>query len=456
MGWRLQSLIDATKGIMTGELLGEDAVRFDSVSTDTRTLKSGALYIAIKGANFDGHDFIEQAVQQGAVAVLISEPVPSVVPAVLVDDTRIALGKFAAWHRKQMPLKSLVGITGSNGKTTVKTLLAHVLSSVAPTLATAGNLNNDFGVPRTLLQIDKDHDFAVIEMGANHQQEIRYLTHLACPDICLINNASDAHIEGFGSRQGVIQGKGEIIEGLVEGGTVLLNRDDAGFDYWFDKALHQGVNVVTFGEHKNADFRLLRYEANFFDSEFELMHQGNTYRFQFPLLGKHNALNATAVLSIARLLEIDWQMLKQSIQSFAGVAGRLQKQTLPNGVLLDDSYNANPESVKAGIDTLTAIEGQACLCLGAMAELGDTSDEAHVSVAEYAKQKGVKVLFVYGEATRPMLEAFGVGAKWFDSHHAMAKTLVELIRNQQVQNVLIKGSRSAQMEQVTAETLHSI
>lgn len=456
MSWSLQELADATQGVISGELLGESQVRFDSISTDSRILKSGALYVAIKGSHFDGHDFIDQSVQQGAVALLISEPMPTVVPAVLVADTRVALGEFAAWHRRNMPLKQVIGITGTNGKTTTKSLLAHVLSKKAPTLATAGNLNNDFGVPRTLLQIEKEHEYAVIEMGANHPHEIAYLTKLVQPTIALITNASAAHLEGFGSLEGVIQTKGEIFLGLPQQGTCILNRDSSGFDAWWNQCAARGLKVKTFGESPLAEVRLMDYQQSEMGGSFTLLIQNHLEAFEIALMGRHNALNASAVVAICLTLGMTVPEIKSALASFSGLVGRLHKHALPNGCLLDDSYNANPESVKAGIQTLVELPGHACLCLGAMAELGENSVQAHEEVAAFAKAKGVKHLLLYGEATRPMLAVFGTGARWFDSHHILAKTVVEQLRAQQIQNVLVKGSRSSQMEQVSAEILHSL
>jgi UDP-N-acetylmuramoyl-tripeptide--D-alanyl-D-alanine ligase len=459
MRWSVESLAEATQGVLSAELLGEDPIYFDSVSTDTRSLKSGALYVAINGVHFDGHEFIDQAVQQGAVAVLISEPMSTVVPAVLVEDTRIALGQLAEWHRQQKPLKKLIGITGSNGKTTTKSLLAHILNSVAPTLATAGNLNNDFGVPRTLLEINTSHQYAVIEMGANHIEEIRYLTQMAHPDIALITNAAGAHLEGFGSLEGVIQGKGEIFEGLSEEGVGVINLDSPGANEWLEKCQKLQKQVVTFGRSDHADYQLVDYQADPVGSTFQvrLNQQEQIVRtFRLPLFGEHNAMNAVAVIVICDLLELTCDQIRSAMASFNGVGGRLQRQNLPNGVLLDDSYNANPESVRAAIDTLSSMGGSACICLGDMAELGVSTTQAHKDVAAYAKALGVKEMFAIGKQAEDMVEAFGIGGRCFQTHHALAQTVVSQIRNQQVNHVLVKGSRSAQMEQVVSEIMLSL
>ena len=472
--WTLTDLCQSVDGELIGALDAEQQCCFTSISTDSRTLEAGALYIAIKGENFDGHKFIKQAVQQGAVAVLISEigfADDLHVPGVLVDDTRIAFGLFAKWHRLQMPLKTLIGVTGSNGKTTTKTLLLEIFQKVGKTLATEGNLNNDFGLPRTLLNLRPEHEFAIIEMGANHPHEIAYLTHLALPDIALINNASGAHLEGFGSLQGVIETKGEIFQGLnqrkesaepANKGVAVMNCDSPGYADWLEICAHLGVkNMVSFGTCKQADVRVEDFQVIGSGIRFDLslsatiepsgLQQKKTV--EMPLLGQHNALNAAACVAVALSAGLIWPQIQPGLVSFSGVPGRLQKQAITTGWLIDDSYNANPASVKAGIDALTSLPGLAILCLGAMAELGDTALAAHEEIALYAKQKGVDFLLSYGQATQQMPAEFGVQAGYFESHEALTDALSKILRQQkqenQLANVLVKGSRSAQMERVT-------
>ncbi|BCN93872.1 UDP-N-acetylmuramoyl-tripeptide--D-alanyl-D-alanine ligase [Thiomicrorhabdus immobilis] len=467
--WTLEQLRESTDGEFIGPVSEADTIRFTSISTDTRTLQPGALYIAIKGDNFDGHTFIEQAVQQGAVAVLVSETVESIVPGVEVDDTRIALGQFARWHRQQMPVKTLVAVTGSNGKTTTKTLLNSLFSQVGNTLATEGNLNNDFGVPRTLLNIRPEHEFAIIEMGANHPHEIAYLTALALPDIAMINNASGAHLEGFGSLQGVINTKGEIFQGLnqIPGrnpGIAVINTDSPGFTDWQQRLQKLAVTkVVTFGSKASAQFRVEHFKT--LDSvasgiEFELDFSDQKHLVTMPVLGFHNAMNAAACVAVAISAGLSWQQILPGLVSFSGVSGRLQKTAINNGWLIDDSYNANPESVKAGIDALCSLPGQAVVCLGAMAEIGVGSAQAHREIAEYARDRGVYRLFVYGEAAKNMPDAFGENSQFFNTHEAMAQTVVATItsaaESQQKMNVLVKGSRSAKMEKVSQAILNAL
>ena len=457
--WTLEQLRLSVGGVAVGPLSNE-SVTFTSVSTDSRQIVPGALYIAIKGEQFDGHEFIEEAVRQGAVAVLVSEAVETVVPGIAVDDTRIALGQFAHWHRQQMPVKTLVGITGSNGKTTTKSLLAEMFSAIGSTLATQGNLNNDFGVPRTLLELRPEHEFAVIEMGASHQGEIEYLTKLVEPDIALINNASDSHLEGFGSLEGVIEAKGEVFLGLNrlhQNGVAVINTDSPGFADWQAQLESLAIDkVVTFGEvsadfegqagPSNVVFREVTAKAG--TIEFELMVDGVWQLVNMPVLGRHNAANATACTAVGFAAGLTWQQIKPVLEQFTGVAGRLQRHKILNGWLLDDTYNANPGSVKAGIQALVSLPGKVAVCLGPMAELGSQAQLAHDEIAEYANHAGVSRLYVCGEATKGMPKSFGIGATWYKTHALMIEDVILAINQEWVSHVLVKGSRSANMEVV--------
>ncbi|WP_051640751.1 UDP-N-acetylmuramoyl-tripeptide--D-alanyl-D-alanine ligase [Thiomicrorhabdus sp. Milos-T2] len=475
--WTLEQLKDSTEGEFIGPISEANSIEFTSISTDTRTLQPGALYIAIKGENFNGHDFIEQAVQQGAVAILVdenSECLDSIVPGVEVQNTRIALGQFARWHRLQMPVKTLIAVTGSNGKTTTKTLLHNIFSLAGNTLATEGNLNNDFGVPRTLLNLRPEHEYAIIEMGANHPKEIQYLTALALPDIAMINNASGAHLEGFGSLQGVIDTKGEIFEGLNQiknhkPGVAVINTDSPGFEDWQQSLRDLNVNsVVTFGSDVKADSKVDSVTTNtvcidgkdVLGIAFDLIISKQKHHVNMPVLGFHNAMNAAACVAVAMSAGLSWQQILPGLVSFNGVSGRLQKTAINNGWLIDDSYNANPESVKAGIEALCSLPGKAIVCLGAMAEIGEQSDKAHQEIAEFAREKGVRNLYVLGEAAHNMPTHFGEGSQFFTSHAAMANLVVADIESAKTSdnkiNVLVKGSRSAKMEKVSQAVLNKV
>lgn len=461
--WALMDVQQAVEGEFIGAMDHDQRVRFTSVSTDSRTLKSGALYIAIKGENFDGHDFITQAIQQGAVAVLVSEVVKSIVPAILVEDTKLALGLFAKWHRQQMPVKKLIAVTGSNGKTTTKTLLFNIFQNVGSTLATEGNLNNDLGVPRTLLNLRPHHEYAIIEMGANHRKEIGYLTHLAEPDIALITNAAGAHLEGFGSLQGVVEAKGEIFQGLNQRGikkegTAVINVDSFGYLDWVQMIKALGVTkVVRFGMTEKADITITGLTTTEQGIQFNLIIYGVSYGVNMPVLGEHNAYNAASCVAISLSAGLSWGEILPGLTHFTGVSGRLQKQAITSGWLIDDSYNANPESVKAGIRTLVNQPGLSILCLGAMAELGEHSVDAHREIALYAKQKGVDYLFVYGDATKEMPNTFGQQSAFFESHETLAEHVAHILASHSgynLINILVKGSRSARMERVSKSILN--
>ncbi|MBE0493101.1 MAG: UDP-N-acetylmuramoyl-tripeptide--D-alanyl-D-alanine ligase [Thiomicrospira sp.] len=441
--WTQAKLIDATGDANQRVCMG--------VSTDSRSTRPGDCYIAIKGERFDGHAFIDQAIKQGAVVLLVSEPGDYAVPSLLVDDTRIALGLMANGHRQSQHLNRLIAVTGSNGKTTVKTLLAHILQTQAPTWATPGNLNNDFGVPRTLLQISAQHRYAVIEMGANHIGEIDYLTRIAQPDVALITLAAEAHLEGFGSLQGVIDTKGEIFNGLSDQGVGVINTDSPGFEQWRNQLA--GKKIMTFGRAEQADIRIKNGQSNPKGIEFELVIKNQVHSVNMPIMGLHNAMNAAAACAVCLAIGLSWPQIQPGLESFQGVAGRLQTYQSAQGLLIDDSYNANPSSVKAAIDTLAALPGKTVLCLGAMAELGSGSQDAHIQVGDYARQQGVDYVFGFGEATQATLTAFNASPSQPLSHAEMTDQVQQLINTHQPIDILIKGSRSAQMERVVEAIL---
>ncbi|MBF6058560.1 MULTISPECIES: UDP-N-acetylmuramoyl-tripeptide--D-alanyl-D-alanine ligase [Thiomicrorhabdus] len=455
--WTLADLLLALQGdaelSLEAAACEPEAIHFNSVSTDSRTLAPGALYIALAGERFDGHDFIEQAVVQGAAVILAERSVDAAVPVVVVDNSRLALGRFAAWHRMQMPVQTLVAITGSNGKTTTKTLLNQLFSSVGETLATQGNLNNDLGVPRTLLNLRPRHQYAVIEMGANHPGEIAYLTELAKPDIALLNNASGAHLEGFGSLQGVIETKGEIFDGLNrfhQNGVAIINCESAGFDFWLQKLQQNNAcKILKFGLAPSADVRLNSVESDADGVGFTVEYAAEKHAVKMPVLGTHNAYNAAACIAVCHAAGLQWQQMQPVLQSFTGVGGRLQPCRLQFGYLIDDSYNANPESVKAGIRALKDLGGISMLCLGAMGELGVDSEQGHRSVAEFAQQAGIQHLWLLGEETEPMLSVFHADGRRFDDHQQMIAELKAFLRQSNEVNILVKGSRTARMELVT-------
>lgn len=368
---------------------------------------------------------------------------------IVVDDSRLALGQLAADWRQRMPA-TVVGITGSNGKTTLKELVTSCLSHSARTLATQGNLNNDIGVPTMLSRISASHRFAVIEMGANHAGEIAYLAGITAADVVAITNAGPAHLEGFGSVEGVAKAKGEILDNPVRPAIAVLNADDKYFDYWRSRVTD--TQVITFGLGENAMVRASDIQPSDFGSQFVLHLQGVSVPVTLRLAGRHNVINACAAAAIASGLGLSAAMIRQGLEAVQPVSGRLQPvKTQAGYVIYNDSYNANPQSVIAAANFLAGQEGDTWLILGDMGELGARSPELHATVGKAAKQLGIKRLFATGALSQHTVAAFGDGGKWFGS---VAELVAEL-RNVLTPEcrVLVKGSRSARMERVV-DALH--
>ena len=358
--------------VTAGRLHGEDA-EFASVSIDTRTIKPGDLFIAITGHRFDGHDFVSQADKLGACAALVERRLDSSLPQVLVADARIALGRLGAAWREKCPAQ-VVGLTGSNGKTTVKEMVAAILSVNAMVLCTRGNLNNDLGVPLTLLRLAHGHRYAVVEMGANHPGEIAYVAGLAHPEVALITNAGDAHLEGFGSREGIARGKGEIISSLGDSGIAILNADDRFFGFW--RELAGSHKVVSFGFSSEADVRgfadsvSVAWQGDCFQTCFSFEYQGGRHEATLNLAGRHNVANALAAAAACLALGVDFHQIKQGLSCLAPVSGRIQPDRADNGALMiNDSYNANPSSFRAALEVLLEMPGEPWVALGAFGEL---------------------------------------------------------------------------------------
>lgn len=434
--------------IMRGVLHGLDG-HFSGLSTDTRTVRSGELFFALQGPNFDGRQFVPVAADKNAAAAVVNTKTGSAIAQIVVDDSRLALGRLAADWRRRMPA-TVVGITGSNGKTTLKELVTSCLSMSASTLATEGNLNNDIGVPTMLSRIAGSHRFAVIEMGANHVGEIAYLAGITAADIVAITNAGPAHLEGFGSIEGVARAKGEILENVVRPAIAVLNADDKYFDYWRSRVTD--TDVITFGLGENAMVRASDISPSDFGSRFVLHLKGESTPVTLRLAGRHNVVNACAAAAIASGLGLSLAMIRQGLEAVQPVSGRLQPIKTPAGyVIYNDSYNANPQSVIAAANFLAGQGGDTCLVLGDMGELGARSPELHAAVGNAAKQLGIKRLFATGVLSQHTVGAFGEGGQWFSS----VAELVDELRNVLTPEcrVLVKGSRSARMERVV-DALH--
>ena len=428
-----------------GQLIGAD-VEFCCVGTDSRAIKKGQLFVALKGENFDGHEYAAQSLEQGASAVLVSKA-SNVSPAVVVEDTRLALGDLAShWRAKfDMPV---VAITGSNGKSTVKEMLAAILKVAtaddASVLATQGNLNNDIGLPMTMLNLGKQHRYAVLEMGMNHTGELSYLSNLAKPNVALVNNAGTAHIGELGSLEAIANAKGEIFEGLADGGTAIINADDVFANLW--KNLASKHQQVTFGLKAKADVTA-KYELHAASSDLELIAPNGTVKFTLPAPGLHNVSNALAAASAALALNVLLENIATGLSNFAGVKGRLQtKQGFAGAKVIDDTYNANPMSMKAAIDVLKASAGQRIFVMGDMAELGADAASMHSEIGAYAKTAGIEKFYALGELTKNAVTAFGANAMHFGTVEALAESLKSIMNAETT--VLVKGSRSMRMERV--------
>jgi len=439
----MNGLLSVAAEAMHGEVRGSDG-RFNGVSTDTRSIRRGELFVALSGPNFNGAEFVAQALQKGAAGAVVAEPVDASITQIVVADTKIALGDLAAhWRRRQAAV--VVGITGSNGKTTLKELAAACLAQAGPTLATEGNLNNDIGVPLMLLRLQPEHRYAVIEMGANHAGEIAYLTGLARPDVVAITNAAAAHLEGFGSIDGVARAKGEILQGRDRPGCAVLNADDDYFDFW--RSLAGDVEILSFGLGDNAEVRADDVVIDQGMTRFLLHIEDAVVPVSLPLAGRHNVRNACAAAAIATFLGVDADDIAGALAATRPVGGRLQSLPGRNGAALyDDSYNANPLSVVAAAEFLSALPGRAWMVLGDMKELGAEEQRLHADVGTRLHEAGIERLFATGDLCRHAVEAFGEGAVWCaDVNELGARVLEDLASDC---NVLVKGSRSMRMERV--------
>ncbi|PKM38097.1 MAG: UDP-N-acetylmuramoylalanyl-D-glutamate--2,6-diaminopimelate ligase [Gammaproteobacteria bacterium HGW-Gammaproteobacteria-10] len=430
-----------------GVLFGEDRV-VTGVSIDTRTIEPGNLYCAIKGERFDGNDFAGDAEQAGATAAILSRKVEVTMPIIVVPDTRLALAELAGYWRNRQSAQ-VVGITGSNGKTTVKEMTAAILGIQGPVLYTQGNLNNDIGVPLTLMRMSAEHRYAVIEMGANHAGEIAYTSRYAKPQVTIISNVGPAHLEGFGSVDGIARAKGEIIGSLGSDGTAVLNYDDIYFDYWLELAGTR--KVLSFGLKPGADIRaeniITRIENGEFATAFEWVQGAVRYPMRLKLAGRHNVLNALAAGAAATALGFEPMTIKQGLEKVQPVTGRLQPLVGRQGnIVIDDTYNANSASLKAGLDVLIECGGEPWVVLGAFGELGPESAEIHREMGESMKTIGVKRLFATGSDARNTVQSFGEGGIFYETQDELTEALKREMNGHET--LLVKGSRAQRMERV--------
>ena len=463
-------LLSQAAQILGGTLLGKD-VGFATVSSDSRSINAGDLFVALQGPNFDGSAFVNGAAQAGAVAAMINQRTEAGVlrteqqkgfpqslshqssvlspqlPLLLVEDTRLALGKLAAHWRQQFDIP-LIAITGSNGKTTVKEMLASILRAATgaddAVLATIGNLNNDIGMPLTLLKLRDHHRYAVIEMGMNHTGEIKYLSDLARPDVAVINNAGSAHLAGLGTVEAVARAKGEIFSGLSAQGVAVINADDLYAPLW--RKLVGRCRIIDFGLEKNRVVHA-QWQPKIDGAQLVVTTPRGSFNAQLRVPGEHNVRNALAAISAALALDVPLNAMSRGLENFYGVSGRMQRKVAMHGAtLIDDSYNANPSSVRAALKVLVQSSGKKILVLGDMGELGEGAVQLHEEIGEEAHLLGVNQLLALGELTRHTVQKFGAGARHFER---IEDLLAALDKNLDVDTtVLVKGSRFMQMERV--------
>lgn len=432
--------------IVHGQLQGQNK-EWLGVSTDTRQLQPGQLFIALKGEHFDAHDFIELAEQKGAAAAIVHRPVTSKIPLIYVPDTLQALADLAFDHQSKFSCPR-IAVTGSCGKTTSKMLLANVFATVGNVLSNPASFNNAIGVPLTLLQLTADYQYAITEIGANHLKEIGVLARLVKPKVAIITNAANVHLEGFGDIDGVAKTKGEIFEGLTADGVAVINADDAKADYW--RQLASAYRIITFGINQLADI----YAENITldargNPHFTLFTPEGCCNIQLPIMGTHNVYNALIAAAAAYIFNIKLDNIRQGLENATAVSKRLvEYKGQADAIVIDDSYNANPASMLAAIQLLTQRSRQTILVMGDMLELGPRTDEFHHQVGIQAKQHGVKQLFCLGKYSESAARAFGDCGFSFENRDQLIDALKPQL-NKEV-TVLVKGSRGMAMEKIVA------
>lgn len=451
-------IIDNNGGIpdvasCAAQVVGE-SVSFAGVSIDTRKDCRNTLFVAIAGERFDGHDFIAQARERGAVAAMVNETfdasaIEGDFPLLRVTNTLDALCLWARAHRAEYDIP-VVALTGSCGKTTTKAMLASILSQVANTHVTQGNFNNEIGLPLSILQLDESHHYAVFELGANHIGEIAKLSAMAQPDVALITLVAPAHLEGFGSIEGVYQAKSEIFAALDDDGVMIYNADDNFALKWQEQ--FAAKTKLAFGIDNPAQVYASDIEQSNDSVRFQLHCELEGAAVMLPAPGKHNVMNALAASACMRALDIPMSAIVTGLANFEAVPGRLNiKQGINDSVIIDDTYNASPRAVKAALDVLANNDGNKILVLGDMGELGESASELHRDIGVYARQVKVDALYTMGPLARHTSEGFGDQAFHFEDHTSLAKAVKASLTPETT--VLVKGSRSMQMEKVVSALL---
>ncbi len=432
-------------------LIGDD-LSISHVSTDTRALTQGSLFVALRGENHDAHDFIANAEQAGAAAVLVSRLVETSLPQILCSDTQEALAEFAA-GMQQGRKAVVVALTGSNGKTSVKNLITEILNRSGRTYSTPGNRNNEIGLPMAVLEAPEDAEFAVYEMGAGKPGDIAYLCSIVAPQVSVVNNIGPAHLERMGSLFGIAETKGAIYEALSDDGVAVINADDAFAPYFAQRVGHR--RIFRYGIENDADIRATNIQLRSESSVFELHTPAGKQTIKLALPGRHNVMNALAATGLALGAGAHFDSIVQGLQHAAPVKGRQISHVLDNeAVLVDDSYNANPGSVAAAIQTLAQSKLGSWLVLGNMAELGDNAAELHAEIGALAKKTGIEKLWTVGELAKQASQAFGPGARHFDNKVALSEALIHELHVGV--RCLVKGSRSSAMDEVVRAVLKEL
>jgi UDP-N-acetylmuramoyl-tripeptide--D-alanyl-D-alanine ligase len=438
--------------VLGARQLGENCT-LQRVLTDSRQLAPGDLFVALKGPNFDGHDFVGAAELKGAAAVVVDHEVDTRLPQLVVTDTLKALGQLGGYNRSLFRAP-VFAVTGSGGKTTVKEMLAGLMALKGEVLATEGNLNNEIGAPLTLLRLAPEHRSAVIELGASAQGEIARTVAFTQPDVAVLNNAMGAHLEGFGGLDGVVRAKGEIFTGLREGGVGVVNLDSPHASVWIERLHRLKRRVFTFGvENGAADISAGRLQMNADGSwRFVLDDGTDQLPVNLQILGRHNVANATAAAAAWVAAGQPLTQIAGVLDRFTPVSGRLSPHRLSSGALvIDDSYNANADAIKAATDLLAQLPGERILVLGDMAELGEDSPRLHAEVGRYAAERGIERLLVTGPKMQAAANAFASlrnGAEHFTEQLTLIERVKTLLAPETT--LLVKGSRSAQMDRVVA------
>ena len=441
MKLKLEEIAEITNGEIHCAVSPNEVIA-SGVSTDTRSIDTGNLFVALIGDTFDAHEVVEAGNADAAAALLVQRKVNSSVPQIVVASTYEALQQLAAAWRKRFGLP-VIGVTGSNGKTSVKELIKQILSTQGEVLATLGNLNNHIGVPLTLLNLKQEHRFAVIEMGANHAGEIAALAKLAEPNVGVVTNIGPAHLEGFGSIEGVAHAKAEMYQNLSVNGVAVVNADEHYLEI-LQKEVGDRMQI-SFGMEKPADVSGKQIASD----QIEIATPVGEIRVKPQASGMHALLNTLAATCVGLALGLDLEDIKTGIESTQAVPGRLVRvDGLGGATVLDDSYNANPASLAAALDVQAQEPGEHWLVLGDMGELGDESIFMHQKAGEIAKEFGVTRLFAYGDLTKHSVEKFGAGATHFSSHSGLVKKLQDELTAGTC--VLVKGSRAMQLEKVVA------